>query len=120
MNARPSLLVNNVRNGNHWIAVKTVGTKSNRDGIGARITLRVGKRVLVNEVRSGSSYDSQSDLRVHFGLGAAAAVDALEVRWPTGNSERFRDLKVDAVNLITEGAGTAVEEKKGSVSSVDH
>ncbi len=109
MNARPSLLVNDVRNGNHWIAIKTVGTKSNRDGIGARLTLRVGKRTLVDEVRSGSSYDSQSDLRVHFGLGANARVDSLEVRWPNGDSERFSELKVDAVNTVIEGAGTVVE-----------
>ena len=69
MNAQPSLLVNQVRSANHWIGVKTVGTKSNRDGIGARVTVKAGKRVLVDEVRSGSSYDSNSDMRIHFGLG---------------------------------------------------
>ena len=114
MNARPSLLVNDVKNGNHWVTIKTVGTKSNRDGIGARITLRVGKRVLVDEVRSGSSYDSQSDLRVHFGLGAAAKVDSLEVRWPNGNLERFAELKVDAVNVVTEGTGAVAEARASS------
>jgi hypothetical protein len=108
MNARPSLLVNGVRNGNHWIAIKTVGTKSNRDGIGARITLKVGKRTLVDEVRSGSSYDSQSDLRVHFGLGASKSVDSLEVRWPNGNLEKFGEFKVDSVNVVTEGTGVVV------------
>jgi hypothetical protein len=105
MNARPSLLVNDLRNGNHWVAIKTVGTKSNRDGIGARITLRAGKRTLVDEVRSGSSYDSQSDLRVHFGLGASKSTDSIEVRWPNGNLEKFGALKVDAVNVVTEGTG---------------
>jgi len=108
MNARPSLLVNDVRNGNHWVAIKTVGTKSNRDGIGARITLKVGKRTLVDEVRSGSSYDSQSDLRVHFGLGASKSVDSVEVRWPNGNLERFGEFKVDSVNVVAEGTGVAV------------
>ena len=108
MNARPSLLVNDVRNGNHWLTIKTVGTKSNRDGIGARITLKVGKRTLVDEVRSGSSYDSQSDLRVHFGLGASAKMDSIEVRWPNGILEKFGELKVDAVNVVTEGTGRAV------------
>ena len=108
MNARPSLLVNDVRNSNHWVAIKTVGTKSNRDGIGARITLRVGKRTLVDEVRSGSSYDSQSDLRVHFGLGASKSVDSVEVRWPNGNLERFGELKIDSVNVVAEGTGVVV------------
>ena len=71
MNAAPSLLVNQVRSPNHWIGIRTVGTKSNRDGIGARISVKVGARMLVDEVRSGSSYDSNNDMRIHFGLGAA-------------------------------------------------
>jgi hypothetical protein len=117
MNARPSLLVNEVHNGNHWVAIKTVGTRSNRDGIGARITIKVGKRTLVDEVRSGSSYDSQSDLRVHFGLGASTRLDSVEVRWPNGNLESFRELKIDSVNTVTEGTGSAVEAdpKKATV-----
>src|SRR4029077_12870604 len=66
MNAAPSLLVNQVRNSNHWVAFHTVGTKSNRDGIGARIRVKTPTRVLVDEVRSGSSYISNNDMRVHF------------------------------------------------------
>src|SRR5205807_3748111 len=71
MNAVPSLLVNQIRTPNHWIAIRTVGAKSNRDGIGARIQVKAGSRILVDEVRSGSSYISSNDMRVHFGLGAA-------------------------------------------------
>ena len=71
MNARPSLLVNQVPSPNHWIGLRLQGTKSNRDGIGARVTAKVGTRILVDEVRSGSSYDSNNDMRIHFGLGAA-------------------------------------------------
>jgi hypothetical protein len=114
MNAAPSLLVNQVRNTNHWIAIRTVGTKSNREGIGARIRVKVGARVLVNEVRSGSSYISNSDIRVHFGLGAAAKVDWVEIRWPSGLVERFADVAVDRILSLTEGSGTAVaaETKK--------
>jgi len=108
MNARPSLLVNDAHNSNHWVAIKTVGTKSNRDGIGARITLKVGKRILVNEVRSGSSYDSQSDMRVHFGLGVATKIESIEIRWPNGKSESFGGLKTDAINTLTEGTGVAL------------
>jgi hypothetical protein len=109
MNAPASLLVNQVRTPNHWIALRTVGTKSNRDGIGARITLKVGSRMLVNEVRSGSSYISNSDMRVHFGLGTAAKVDWIEIRWPSGLIERFADLGVDAIHTVNEGSGKAIE-----------
>jgi enediyne biosynthesis protein E4 len=107
MNAPPSLLVNQVRYPNHWIAFKTVGTVSNRDGIGARITVHAGKRILVDEVRSGSSYISNNDMRVHFGLGAAAKVDSVAVRWPNGRMETFEDLSVDAIHTLKEGSGIA-------------
>ncbi len=114
MNAPPSLLVNQVRNSNHWIAIRALGTKSNRDGIGARIRVKTGKRILVDEVRSGSSYDSNSDMRVHFGLGASAKIDGVEVRWPSGIVERFVNLAVDRIHTVKEGSGEAVpaESKK--------
>jgi len=105
MNARPSLLVNQVHNANHWVEIRTVGTASNRDGIGARITLKAGKRTLVDEVRSGSSYDSSSDMRVHFGLGAAGKIDDLQIRWPSGLVERFPGLVVDSIHTLREGSG---------------
>jgi hypothetical protein len=107
MNAQPSLLVNQVRYPNHWIALKTVGTTSNRDGIGARITVRASKRILVDEVRSGSSYISNNDMRVHFGLGAATKIDSVTVRWPNGRMETFEDLSVDAIHTLKEGDGAA-------------
>jgi len=107
MNDRPSLLVNQVRTANHWMAIKTVGTKSNRDGIGAKITIRLGKRILVDEVRSGSSYDSNSDMRVHFGLGTATKVDSVEIRWPSGLVEHFESLPVDHIHTVREGSGSA-------------
>jgi enediyne biosynthesis protein E4 len=106
--AKPSLLVNSMKYGNHWVEFKTVGTRSNRDGLGAKITVKVGKRTLVDEVRSGSSYISQNDLRVHFGLGPATKIDAIEVRWTSGLIERFDNLPVDAIHTLMEGAGTAV------------
>ncbi|HKC70712.1 MAG TPA: CRTAC1 family protein [Terriglobales bacterium] len=110
MNARPSLLVNQAHNGNHWLELKTVGTTSNRDGIGARITLKVGKRTLVDEVRSGSSYDSNSDMRVHFGLGGASKIDDLQIRWPSGLVERFANLAVDSIHTLREGTGIKVPD----------
>jgi len=105
MNDKPTLLKNEQPYTNHWIAFKTVGTKSNRDGIGARITVRTGKRVLVDEVRSGSSYYSQSDTRVHFGLGTVAKLDTVEVRWPSGLTERFDNAAIDQINILKEGTG---------------
>jgi hypothetical protein len=106
--ARPSLLLNTAHSGNHWVAFKTVGTRSNRDGIGAKITVKAGKRTLVDEVRSGSSYISQNDLRVHFGLGSAVRIDAVQVRWPSGLVEHFDNLSIDAIHVLKEGSGVAV------------
>jgi hypothetical protein len=107
MNQTPSLLVNSVRTANHWVAFRLIGTKSNRDGIGAKITVRADARDHVDEVRSGSSYISQSDLRVHFGLGIATRIDYVDVRWPSGLVERFEDVQTDGIRSLIEGAGTA-------------
>jgi len=104
----PSLLVNSVHSRNHWMAFKLIGTRSNRDGIGAKVSVQAGKRTLMDEVRSGSSYISQNDLRVHFGLGATAKADAVTVRWPSGVTERFDDLAVDTMHTLKEGTGVAV------------
>src|SRR5467141_3710768 len=114
LKALPSLLVNQVRSANHWIAIRTVGTKSNRDGIGARISVTAGTRTLVDEVRSGSSYNSSSDMRVHFGLGSTTKVDSIQVRWPSGLVERFDNLPADSIHTLKEGSGTpaASEVKK--------
>jgi hypothetical protein len=113
MSAHPSLLVDEVRSGNHWIAIKTVGSKSNRDGIGARVTVKIGKRTLVDEVRSGSSYDSNSDMRVHFGLGSAMKIDELKIRWPSGLVERFDTPRVDTIHTLKEGTGITEQDAAG-------
>jgi hypothetical protein len=105
MNAPPSLLINQVKNGNHWVAIKTEGVKSNRDGLGARIRVKAGARVLVDEVRSGSSYISNNDRRVHFGLGSVGQIDWIEIRWPSGLTEMFEKAGVDRILELKEGAG---------------
>src|SRR3984893_14699982 len=105
MNAPPSLLANQVRTGNHWVALRMIGTKSNRDGIGARVRVKTGTRTLVDEVRSGSSFDSNNDMRVHFGLGTAAKIDWVEVRWPSGLLEKFENVDVDGFRTLKEGTG---------------
>jgi enediyne biosynthesis protein E4 len=113
MNGPVALLVNQVRNANHWIGLRTVGTKSNRDGIGARLQVHAGDRTLVDEVRSGSSYDSHSDMRLHFGLGSTTKVDWVEVRWPSGLVERFTALAPDKIHTLKEGSGSASPHKPG-------
>jgi hypothetical protein len=115
LNALPSLLVNQVRSANHWIAIRAVGTKSNRDGIGARISVTAGARTLVDEVRSGSSYNSSSDMRVHFGLGSATKVNSVQIRWPSRLLEHFDNLPADTIQTLKEGSGTpaaSLEQKK--------
>jgi enediyne biosynthesis protein E4 len=108
MSAPASLLENQMRTGNHWIAIRTVGTKSNRDGIGARVTVKAGARLLVDEVRSGSSYISNNDMRVHFGLGSVTKIDWVQIRWPSGLTERFANVAIDQIQTLKEGSGTAV------------
>lgn len=99
------LLVNQASNSSHWLGVITRGTKSNRDGIGAKVTVVAGDRKYVQEVRSGSSYISNDDMRLHFGLGSSAEVSRIEIRWPNGNSEVFSGVKTDRFVTLTEGQG---------------
>ena len=104
-NDPPTLLHNVGKNPNHWITIRTVGTRSNRDGIGARITVTAGGHCHIDEVRSGGSYLSQNDLRVHIGLGLAARIDALAIRWPSGITDRLENLTVDRFLTVQEGKG---------------
>jgi hypothetical protein len=102
---RPMLLVNEAANTNHWLGLRLIGTTSNRSAIGARVTLHGTKRIWVDEVRSGSSYNSSSDLRLHFGLGAETHISTIEVRWPSGNREAFTPAAIDRILDLTEGSG---------------
>jgi len=106
MNATPDVFRLDLRPGAHWITVNLVGTRSNRNAIGARVTVAAGGGVQVQEVRGGGSYLSQNDLRVHFGLGPATRIDRLVVRWPNGEDEQWNDVPVDRIVTLTEGAGT--------------
>jgi len=93
----------------HWLRVKLQGTKSNRDGVGARIRVKTrdaaGKeRLQANEVREGSSYLSQNDLRVRFGLGPATTIDEVQIRWPSGAVQTLKDVKADQTLKTVEAA----------------
>lgn len=106
LNDPPSLLRNEGGNKQNWIKVKLVGTHCNRTAIGARVRVITGKHIQMDEVHSGTSVMSQSDLRLHFGVGHNQTVDALEVKWPTtGKVERFEKVAVNQILTIREGAG---------------
>ncbi len=99
------LLLNEGGNRNNALLVKTIGTKTNRDGIGARIRLTAGGRTFVDQVTSGSSYLTQHDMRVHFGLGASTKVDRLEITWPDGRVDAMENLPANHVITVREGQG---------------
>jgi hypothetical protein len=92
-------------NRNHWLTVRTVGTKSNRDGLGAVVRLESGSVKQWNVIHSGSSYCSQSDLALTFGLGKATLVDKLEIEWPSGARERPSNIRADQSITVEEGKG---------------
>jgi hypothetical protein len=99
-NGPPRLLRNDSRNGHHWIHLSLVGTTSNRSAVGARVEVTTGDRRQVQEVRTGSSYLSQGDLGVHFGLGPATRIDRVEIFWPGGGREVFNNLPADRFHTI--------------------
>jgi hypothetical protein len=101
----PTLLINRTETQNHAVLVKLIGGKSNKSAIGARATVTAGDLVQFNEVRGGSSYMSQNDLRLHFGLGSRTMMDSIEVRWPSGKKDSFRNLPADFIFTIDEDGG---------------
>jgi enediyne biosynthesis protein E4 len=112
LNEPPSLLRNDVSGGQHWIKFKLTGTKSNRSAIGARVAVRYGDKLQVREVLSQASYLSVNDPRLHFGLGAVKTVD-VEVRWPAGTVENFKNIEAGQLIWITEGSGITRSQRFG-------
>src|SRR5580765_8112565 len=108
----PSLLRNDGGNAQNWIKLKLIGTTCNRTAIGARVRVITGAHVQMDEVHSGSSVMSQSDLRLHFGLGKAQTIDAIEVKWPTTQKiERFTKVAANQILTIREGSGIVSSDK---------
>jgi hypothetical protein len=97
------LLRNASHAGNNWLVIKTVGIQSNRDGIGTRLLLKGGGLTQIREVKAGSSYQSQNDLRVHFGLGKVSRIDRLELRWPSGTVDVLENIKANQILTVHEG-----------------
>ena len=110
MNGSPDLLRHTRKNPNHSILVRTIGTRSNRDGIGTKVVVTAGGLVQYDEVRSGGSYLSSSDLRLHFGLGSATRIDRLVLTWPSGRKDVVENPPLDSILVVKEGAGL-VESK---------
>ena len=111
VNDYPQLLRCDSKLANNWIKVRTLGTKSNRSGIGARLTCitqlpgESKPHRQIDEVRSGGGYFSQNDLRVHFGLGKAEKVDLLEIRWPSGQIDTIKNVTANQLIYVKEGEG---------------
>jgi len=103
LNGPPELLMNRTRNQNHWIILKLVGVKSNRDGLGTRVKVSTSHGDQYNEATTAVGYNSSSDKRVHFGVGGAAVIDKIELAWPSGVKQTLTNVKVDQVLTVTEG-----------------
>jgi hypothetical protein len=101
----PQLLRNDGGNANHWLEILLIGTKSNRDGVGARVKLSAGDLVLYDQRKGGMSYQSAQDPRLHFGLGQRSTVNSVEILWPSGGVTKLASLKVDQIITIKEGVG---------------
>lgn len=105
LEGKPMILRNAGLSGQHWTSFELAGSKSNRLAIGARLKIVASGTTQTGEVHRGGSYLSQSDLRVHFGLGRVTKIDKVEVRWPSGVVETFQDLRVDRFYGLLEGKG---------------
>jgi hypothetical protein len=103
----PQLLRNDGGNANHWLEILLIGTKSNRDAVGARVKITAGdpKLVLFDQRKGGMSYQSAQDPRLHFGLGQRDRVDSVEITWPSGEITRLANLKSDQIIAVKEGVG---------------
>lgn len=99
---RPQLLRNDGGNANHWLEILLIGTKSNRDGVGARVKVSAGDLVLYDQRKGGMSYQSAQDPRLHFGLGPRTRIDLLEIFWPSGEKTEIRNLKSDQIIAVQE------------------
>ena len=104
-NGQSADLIRNVGDHGYALLVRLVGTQSNRDGVGARLRLTTGTRTQIREVKAGSSYLGQNDLRQHFGLGTNQRVDRLEVQWPSGRSDVVPNVSANQIITIREGDG---------------
>ena len=96
-NSTPTIYLNRHRTAGNWVELKLDGTRSNRDAIGARVRLRIPGKTMTRQVEAGSGYASEAMLPVHFGLGQATQIEALEIFWPSGLRQRFEGASLDGL-----------------------
>jgi hypothetical protein len=111
LDGSPVILKNAGVSGRHWVSFELAGVASNRMALNARVRIMAGGVTQTDEIHSGGSYLSQNDTRVHFGLGAAAKIDSLEIEWPSGKVEKLSDLAADKFYFLLEGQGSVPAEK---------
>jgi enediyne biosynthesis protein E4 len=104
LNGSPEILMNRTKNINHWILLKLVGVKSNRDGLGTKVKITTSLGSQFDVATTAVGYNSSSDKRVHFGLGAANVVDEIELTWPSGIKQVLKNVKADQILTVTEAA----------------
>ncbi|HEY6445682.1 MAG TPA: CRTAC1 family protein [Acidobacteriaceae bacterium] len=102
LNGSPQILMNRTENHGHWILLHLAGVQSNRDGLGTKIKITTARGTLHNHATTAVGYNSSSDKRVHFGLGDAAVIDEIELRWPSGIRQVLKNVKADQVLKVTE------------------
>jgi hypothetical protein len=109
LNGAPEIWMNRSTqsNRNHWILLKLVGVKSNRDGLGTKVKITTSLGTQYNQATTAVGYNSSSDKRVHFGLGSAALVDVIELTWPSGTKQVLKNVKADQILTVTESASPA-------------
>ena len=102
LNDYPVILWNVMKNTNNWFIIKLVGTSDNHSAVGTRVKIEINQQIQIREVKSGSGYLSQSDLRLHFGLGQAKQIDQLEIRWPNGTIRQFNQVPSNQILTVTQ------------------
>jgi hypothetical protein len=102
LSAPAEIWINDSPGGSHWLELSLQGTKSNRDGIGARIKLTAGGKVQFNHMTTASGYASSSAVPVHFGLGDARAAEEVEIRWPSGTVQTLKNVAADQLMQVKE------------------
>jgi hypothetical protein len=104
LNGPPEIWMNRSSNRNHWMILKLVGVKSNRDGLGTKVKVTTSLGTQYNQATTAVSYNSSSDKRVHFGLGSAGVVETIELTWPSGIKQVLKNVKADQILTVTESA----------------
>ena len=107
INDKPQLLMNRTSNGNHWIILKLVGTRDNRDGLGTKVKITTAEGIQYNHATTAVGYSSSSDKRVHFGLGKVTVIDKIELTWPTGVKQVLTHVTADQVLTVVESLSGA-------------